>query len=457
MAELIEPRVLKGFRDFLPTGGRAPRPGLAKLGQVFRPLRLLPDRHPGAGVRGGAAGQGRRRDRQAGLPVHRPRRPGRGPALRPDRAVRPVHGRAPRRAAPARSSAGTRPRSGGARTPSAAATASSSRSISTSWARIRVGRDLEILLLMRESFLGLGLGSEKVHYAHRGVFNAFLARLRPAEKTVDPARHRQGAQDRQGQDAGDARRDRRREGRRQRARLLARSAVSFGETLERLAEAAGPTAQGVKRLDELGACLESSGACRTFVLDPSITRGLDYYTGIVFETFLDRPAGHRLGVLGRPVQRPRLAVHQAEAARGRGLHRAGPADGRPGGARRAGSRSAAGPRCWSCCSTRSLLGSTTAWPPRSGQAGIAAEVYPEPRKLAVQFAYAEKRAIPLAVFLRRARSRAAGCEPEGPAQPPEPRGPHARRRDSKSAAAASVASEAPTWPPAGRPACATRG
>jgi histidyl-tRNA synthetase len=31
-------------------------------------------------------------------------------------------------------------------------------------------------------------------------------------------------------------------------------------------------------------------------------------------------------------------------------------------------------------------------------AGIAAEVYPEPRKIAAQFAYAEKRGIPLAVI-----------------------------------------------------------
>jgi histidyl-tRNA synthetase len=31
-------------------------------------------------------------------------------------------------------------------------------------------------------------------------------------------------------------------------------------------------------------------------------------------------------------------------------------------------------------------------------AGIPAEVYPEPRKLAVQFAYAERRGIPIAVI-----------------------------------------------------------
>ena len=33
--------------------------------------------------------------------------------------------------------------------------------------------------------------------------------------------------------------------------------------------------------------LEAAGIASSFVLDPSITRGLDYYTGLVYESFLD--------------------------------------------------------------------------------------------------------------------------------------------------------------------------
>jgi histidyl-tRNA synthetase len=33
--------------------------------------------------------------------------------------------------------------------------------------------------------------------------------------------------------------------------------------------------------------MEDTGTADSFVLDPSITRGLDYYTGIVYETFLN--------------------------------------------------------------------------------------------------------------------------------------------------------------------------
>ncbi len=41
---------------------------------------------------------------------------------------------------------------------------------------------------MRESFLSLGLGGVKVHYAHRGVFTTFLSRLGLAGQSVEVLR-----------------------------------------------------------------------------------------------------------------------------------------------------------------------------------------------------------------------------------------------------------------------------
>ncbi|GHU37418.1 hypothetical protein FACS1894172_20820 [Spirochaetia bacterium] len=62
---------------------------------------------------------------------------------------------------------------------------------------------------------------------------------------------------------------------------------TFEETLERLAELSGghsPESLWLKQIQQL---MLETGTESFFVLDPSITRGLDYYTGIVFESFLD--------------------------------------------------------------------------------------------------------------------------------------------------------------------------
>jgi histidyl-tRNA synthetase len=50
--------------------------------------------------------------------------------------------------------------------------------------------------------------------------------------------------------------------------------------------AGGPCPEAA-RLETIMAFAVDCGAAGSFVLDPSITRGLDYYTGVVFETFLD--------------------------------------------------------------------------------------------------------------------------------------------------------------------------
>ena len=257
--------------------------------------------------------------------------------------------------------------------------------------------DLEILLLMRESFLSLGLGGVKVHYAHRGVFNAFLSRLGLAEQSVEVLR----AIDKERKIGPEKTREMLAEiaGGENADRILAYARVEDSAALTRakLAEAAGPDAPGVKRLGEIVAALEDLGVAGTFVLDPSITRGLDYYTGIVFETFLDRLPGigsvcsggryddlaslyttQRLPGVGASIGLDRLMAAMEE------LGEAGQAIGGTVGAR-----------------AHARGGPAGRVPPDRGafrDAGIPAEVYPEPRKLAVQFAYAEKRGIPLAVI-----------------------------------------------------------
>jgi histidyl-tRNA synthetase len=75
---------------------------------------------------------------------------------------------------------------------------------------------------------------------------------------------------------------------------------SFTETLDRITELSGGSSPESERLVALrdymlaasGADACAADACDDtrsdpFVLNPSITRGLDYYTGVVFETFLN--------------------------------------------------------------------------------------------------------------------------------------------------------------------------
>jgi histidyl-tRNA synthetase len=64
---------------------------------------------------------------------------------------------------------------------------------------------------------------------------------------------------------------------------------SFEDTLNRITELSGGASPESERLRQLWQFMSATligGADGFFTLDPSITRGLDYYTGVVFETFL---------------------------------------------------------------------------------------------------------------------------------------------------------------------------
>ncbi|HZJ87755.1 MAG TPA: ATP phosphoribosyltransferase regulatory subunit, partial [Sphaerochaeta sp.] len=60
----------------------------------------------------------------------------------------------------------------------------------------------------------------------------------------------------------------------------------FLVTLERLERLGGGASEYSERMRTIYGYLEASEIAEHFILDPSITRGLDYYTGLVYETFL---------------------------------------------------------------------------------------------------------------------------------------------------------------------------
>ena len=145
--------------------------------------------------------------------------------------------------------------------------------------------DFEILHIMRNTLLAISGGEIAIHLNHRGLFNRFLGRLGVADKSVEVLRTvdklaKIGKEETLAllsEITGNGKA----------AEILDFIGVKggFEETLTCLSSAAGNGPE-TERLKLLRRFMIDSGIADSFVLDPSITRGLDYYTGVVFESFL---------------------------------------------------------------------------------------------------------------------------------------------------------------------------
>lgn len=147
--------------------------------------------------------------------------------------------------------------------------------------------DFEILAVIRQAMTALGVPDSTVHLSHRGVFNRFLARAGIADRSVEILRivdklAKIGVEETKAQLKSIA-------GEKVAEELLEFIATgdSFGATLARITRLAGGSNPDSDRLAEIHAMAEACGIGDRIQLAPSITRGLDYYTGVVFETFLD--------------------------------------------------------------------------------------------------------------------------------------------------------------------------
>jgi len=151
--------------------------------------------------------------------------------------------------------------------------------------------DFEIILLNRTVFKNLGV-DVSIHVNHRGLFNKFLSRIGQKEKSADVLR----AVDKLAKIGEEKTHESLCElSGEKNANLILEfigAKGSFDEVLNRITELSGPCAES-QRLAQLRGymldtcALEKDLSCEPFVLNPSITRGLDYYTGVVFETFLN--------------------------------------------------------------------------------------------------------------------------------------------------------------------------
>ncbi len=152
--------------------------------------------------------------------------------------------------------------------------------------------DFEILNLMKTALLSIGVSAVTIRLSHRGIFNRFLARYGLSDKSQDILRtvdklSKIGEQEVLTQLAEIA-------GNEHSLEILAYikgagdGHESFDSTLNLLEKMAGGPASDTQRLRDIHSYMVETGISESFVLDPSITRGLDYYTGVVYETFLDQ-------------------------------------------------------------------------------------------------------------------------------------------------------------------------
>ena len=265
--------------------------------------------------------------------------------------------------------------------------------------------DFEILMMMHDSFSALGISGFTIRISHRGVFNRFLASrgikdsaevLRSVDKLSKIGRDQVRSllcetTDERNADA-----------------ILDYIGAegSFGEVLTRIEKLAGGEAEDTRRLKELQSCMKACGLEERFFLDPSITRGLDYYTGVVFETFLDGLPG--IGSVcsgGRYNNLASLYTKQELPGVGAsiGLDRLMAALEELGD----GAEEESAVQALVFAMDEAGTGEFHAMARELRSAGIRTEVYPETKKLGAQFSFAEKKGAVAAVIIGE-EERAAG-------------------------------------------------
>jgi histidyl-tRNA synthetase len=257
--------------------------------------------------------------------------------------------------------------------------------------------DFEILLLMAKSMQALGISQFEVRVSHRGIFNRVLSRLGLADRSVEILRTvdkiakvgRDKVQQMLSPLAGE-------DGTQSILNFIS-PGKSSDETLKRMAEEAGGDGEDVGRLSEIMDLVRTTGLDEVIQIDPSITRGLDYYTGVVCETFLkDSPKLGSVCSGGRYNNLTSLYAKESMPGVGSsiGLDRLLAAIQERGTSEEAQAHRAV----LILLMDTAFLGYYFELASRFQEAGIQAEVYPEKRRLSRQFQYAEQKGIPLAII-----------------------------------------------------------
>jgi histidyl-tRNA synthetase len=270
--------------------------------------------------------------------------------------------------------------------------------------------DFEILLLMRSTLEAVGAGNVTIRLNHRGLFNRFLERIHCRERSVEILRivdklakvgreaTLQSLADLAGKDAA--------------GRILDYIEVrgSFEDTLATVTEAAGGPCPESERLAAIRRFMIDADCGDRFILDPSITRGLDYYTGIVYESFLNEMpeigsvcSGGRYDDLAGLYSREKLSGVGSSI----GLDRLIAAMESLGRLGEHGSYALAA----IACVDEARGGVYQALAGELRRRGIPCEVFPEEKKLVRQFVHGGEKGHPLG-------DRSRGEAPDGSPDPP---------------------------------------
>jgi histidyl-tRNA synthetase len=157
--------------------------------------------------------------------------------------------------------------------------------------------DIEIALVIHDLFKALNVGKFTIHVNNRLVLNGLLQELGLAERTaallrsldklpkIGPEAVAKEMAEKADVTAAQT----------ERLLQLVRASGTNAEVLERLRSDFGTNpkaADGIRRLEEMLAVAAAAGVPPDVIkLDLSIARGLDYYTGTVYETFLEDLSG----------------------------------------------------------------------------------------------------------------------------------------------------------------------
>ena len=148
--------------------------------------------------------------------------------------------------------------------------------------------DFEILNVMKNALHAINVDNITIHVNHRGIFNRFLSKLGVMDKSEDILRSvdklAKVGQEEVLKEIKEYTQDD------SKAALILEYVSQKGDfisVLNKIEEMAGGPDTDSQRMKDIYEMMKASGIDSTYVLDPSITRGLDYYTGVVYETFLN--------------------------------------------------------------------------------------------------------------------------------------------------------------------------
>ncbi|MGL4987168.1 MAG: histidine--tRNA ligase [Treponemataceae bacterium] len=265
--------------------------------------------------------------------------------------------------------------------------------------------DFEILLLMKSALEKIGVNGVTIKINHRGIFNRFLKKIELSDKSEEILRTvdklaKIGFEETkklleeicvsENKDAKFAK------------EILdfCTPCKSFEETLSQMEHFAGGTDEDSNRLREIYALMQALQIENFFALDPSITRGLDYYTGIIYETFLNELpsigsicSGGRYDNLAGLYMKEKISGVGSSIGLDRliaGLEQLNKIQSKKSFV-----------QAEIFCLDKSLMNHYFIVAQKLFECGISCEVFPEEKKINQQYAVAEKKGIQYALLIKK--------------------------------------------------------